>query len=150
MIHKSDYLVIGSGLAGLMFALKVSEYGTVAVVTKSEIDNTNTSYAQGGIATVRKVNDSYESHIKDTLIAGDGICNEDVVRTVVTEGPEQIQSMLSWGVNFDKKQNGDFDLGKEGGHSKNRILHHQDNTGAEIQRALTEKVQYRPAHPACR
>jgi len=141
MTHKSDYLVIGSGLAGLMFALKVSEFGTVTVVTKSKIDNTNTSYAQGGIATVRKVDDSYDSHIKDTLIAGDGICNEDVVRTVVTEGPEMIKDLIEVGAKFDKKEDGTYDLGKEGGHSENRIFHHKDNTGFEIQRALTETVK---------
>lgn len=141
MIHKSDFLVIGSGLAGLMYALKVSKLGTVTVVTKSEIDNTNTGFAQGGIATVQKVNDSYENHIKDTLIAGDGICNEDVVRTVVTEGPEMIKELIELGTEFDKKADGTFDLGKEGGHSENRIFHHKDNTGFEIQRALTEQVR---------
>jgi len=141
MKHKSDYLVIGSGLAGLMFALKASEFGTVTIITKSKIDNTNTSYAQGGIATVKKVNDSYESHISDTLIAGDGICNEDVVRTVVTEGPEMIKDLIKVGAKFDKKEDGTYDLGKEGGHSENRIFHHKDNTGFEIQRALTETVK---------
>jgi len=141
MIHKSDFLVIGSGLAGLMYALKVSEFGTVNIVTKSQIDNTNTSYAQGGIATVQKVNDSYENHIQDTLIAGDGICNEKVVRTVVTEGPEMIKELIKLGAEFDKNADGSFDLGKEGGHSDNRIFHHKDNTGFEIQRALTEQVR---------
>ena len=140
MIHNSDFLVIGSGLAGLMYALKVSEFGTVNIVTKSKIDNTNTSYAQGGIATVQKVNDSYENHIQDTLIAGDGICNEKVVRTVVEEGPEMIKELIELGAEFDKKADGSFDLGKEGGHSENRIFHHKDNTGFEIQRALTEQV----------
>ncbi len=141
MIHKTDFLVIGSGLAGLMYALKVSEFGKVIVVTKSEIDNTNTSFAQGGIASVQKVNDSYEKHIKDTLIAGDGICDEDVVRTVVTEGPEKVKELMELGARFDKKDDGTFDLGKEGGHSDNRIFHHKDNTGFEIQRALTEQVR---------
>jgi len=141
MIHKSDFLIIGSGLAGLMYALKVSEFGTVTIVTKSKIDHTNTSYAQGGIATVRKVDDSYENHINDTLIAGDGICDEDVVRTVVTEGPEMIKDLIEMGAKFDKKADGTYDLGKEGGHSDNRIFHHKDNTGFEIQRALTEQVR---------
>ncbi|NPA67185.1 MAG: L-aspartate oxidase [Chlorobi bacterium] len=141
MVHKTDFLVIGSGLAGLMYALKVSKYGKVTVVTKSKIDNTNTSFAQGGIATVQKVNDSYEKHIKDTLIAGDGICDEDVVRTVVTEGPEMIKDLIELGAEFDKKPDGTYDLGKEGGHSDNRIFHHKDNTGFEIQRALTEQVR---------
>ncbi len=141
MMYKSDFLVIGSGLAGLMYALKISEFGTVNVVTKSRIDNTNTSYAQGGIATVQKVNDSYENHIQDTLIAGDGVCDEDVVRTVITEGPEKIKELIELGARFDKNPDGTYDLGKEGGHSNNRIFHHKDNTGFEIQRALTEQVR---------
>lgn len=141
MIRKSDFLVIGSGLAGLMYAVKISKYGTVSVVTKSQIDNTNTSYAQGGIATVQKVNDSYKKHINDTLIAGDGICDEDVVRTVITEGPEKIKELIAFGTKFDKKADGTYDLGKEGGHSDNRIFHYKDNTGFEIQRALTKQVK---------
>ncbi len=139
-----DVLIIGSGVAGLSAALQIADKRKVAIIAKEKIDNTNTAHAQGGIATVTDKIDSYEKHIKDTLIAGDGLCDEKIVKMVVTEGPEQIQSMLAWGVNFDKKQNGEFDLGKEGGHSKNRILHHQDNTGAEIQRALTEKVRQHP------
>ncbi|MCD6367224.1 MAG: L-aspartate oxidase [Bacteroidales bacterium] len=139
-----DVLIIGSGVAGLSSALQIADKRKVAIIAKEKIDNTNTSYAQGGVATVTDKIDSYEKHIQDTLIAGDGLCNEEIVKMVVSEGHEQIQSMLAWGVNFDKKQNGDFDLGKEGGHSKNRILHHQDNTGAEIQRALTEKVRQHP------
>jgi len=139
-----DVLIVGSGVAGLSSALQIADKRKVAIITKEKIDNTNTSYAQGGIATVTDKIDSYEKHIQDTLIAGDGLCDEKIVNMVVTEGPKQIRSMLAWGVNFDKKQNGDFDLGKEGGHSKNRILHHQDNTGAEIQRALTEKVRRHP------
>ncbi|MCF6365430.1 MAG: L-aspartate oxidase [Bacteroidales bacterium] len=141
MVNKSDFLVIGSGLAGLMYALKVSEFGTVNVITKSKIDNTNTSYAQGGIATVRKVDDSYQKHINDTLIAGDGICDEEVVRTVVTEGPEMINDLIELGAKFDKNSDGTYNLGKEGGHSDNRIFHHKDNTGFEIQRALTDKIR---------
>ncbi len=144
MVHKSDFLVIGSGLAGLMYALKVSKYGTVALVTKSKIDNTNTIYAQGGIASVETDDDSYENHVQDTLIAGDGICDEEVVRTVVSEGPKMIKSLISLGADFDKNEDGTFDLGKEGGHSKNRIFHYKDKTGAEIQRALTEQVLKNP------
>ncbi len=136
-----DVLIIGSGVAGLSSALQIADKQKVAIISKENIDNTNTAYAQGGIATVTDKIDSYKKHIQDTLIAGDGLCDEKIVKMVVKEGPEQIRSLLKWGVNFDKKQNGDFDLGKEGGHSKNRILHHQDNTGAEIQRALTEQVR---------
>ncbi len=139
-----DVLIIGSGVAGLSSALQIADKKKVAIISKENIDDTNTSFAQGGIATVTDKIDSYDKHIQDTIAAGDGLCDEKIVEMVVTEGPERIRSMLEWGVNFDKKQNGDFDLGKEGGHSKNRILHHQDNTGAEIQRALTEKVRQHP------
>ncbi len=139
-----DVIVLGSGVAGLSSALKLADKRKVAIITKEKIEVTNTFYAQGGIATVTDKIDSYEKHIQDTLGTGDGLCNEEIVRMVVTEGPERIKEMLEWGVHFDKNQNGDFDLGKEGGHSKNRILHHRDNTGAEIQRALTDKVRQHP------
>ncbi len=141
-MKKTDFLVIGSGLAGLSFALKVADYGKVCIVTKTNLEETNTSYAQGGIAAVTYEKDSYEKHIKDTLIAGDGICDEEVVKMVVSEAPEQIKELLKWGAKFDKKSDGAFDLAKEGGHSEHRILHHKDNTGFEIQRALNEKVKY--------
>ena len=103
-----DVLIIGSGVAGLSSALQIADKRKVAIIAKGKIDNTNTSYAQGGVATVTDKIDSYEKHIQDTLIAGDGLCDEEIVKMVVTEGPEQIQSMLAWGVNFDKKKNGKF------------------------------------------
>jgi len=141
MIKKYDFLVIGSGLAGTSFALKVAEYGKVAIVSKADLSETNTSYAQGGIAAVTAKSDSFEKHIQDTLIAGDGLCNEKVVRMVVEEAPKQIKELVNWGANFDKKPNGNFDLTKEGGHSEYRVLHHKDNTGFEIQRALVERIK---------
>ncbi len=144
MIHKFDFLVIGSGLAGASFALKVADYGKVAIISKTNLEETNTSYAQGGIAAVTAKADSFEKHIQDTLIAGDGLCNEEVVRMVVEDAPDQIEELINWGTNFDKKPNGDYDLTKEGGHSESRVLHHKDNTGFEIQRVLNEKLKNHP------
>jgi len=144
MKKKVDFLVIGSGLAGLSFALKVAEHGKVCIVTKSELEETNTQFAQGGIAAVTYEPDSYEKHISDTLVAGDGLCNEEVVRQLVKDAPAQIDELIRWGASFDKKLNGDFDLAREGGHSENRILHHKDNTGAEIQEKLSEQVRSHP------
>jgi len=141
MKKSSDFLVIGSGLAGLMYALKVSEYGTVHLITKSKISDTNTNRAQGGIASVAYNPDSYEKHVKDTLIAGDELCDEEVVRRVITDGPEMIKDLINLGAKFDKNHDGTYNLGREGGHSENRIFHHKDNTGEEIQRALTEAVK---------
>ena len=139
-MKKSDFLVIGSGLAGLMYALKVSKYGKVIVITKSKITDTNTNKAQGGIASVYNKPDSYKKHVKDTLTAGDGLCDEKVVRKVITEGPGMIKELIDLGAEFDKNSDGSYNLGREGGHSENRIFHHKDNTGAEIQRAVTESV----------
>jgi len=144
MRHKYDFLVIGSGIAGLSYALKVADYGTVVILTKTNIDETTTRYAQGGIASVTYEPDSFEKHIKDTVSAGDGLCNENIVRKVVTEAPGQIKELIKWGSQFDKDKKGDYDLAKEGGHSEHRILHHKDNTGFEIQRALTEKAISHP------
>lgn len=144
MQKKVDFLVIGSGLAGLSFALKAASLGKVIVLTKSKIHDTNTNWAQGGIAGVTSPMDDYEKHVQDTLIAGDGLCKENIVRIVVTEGPKRIQELLEWGVNFDRNPDGTFRLGKEGGHSEYRILHAQDATGAEIQRVLSEKVLNHP------
>lgn len=140
----TDYLVIGSGLAGLSFALKVAETGTVTIISKTKLDETNTSYAQGGIAAVLNTSksDSFKKHIEDTLIAGAGICDEEAVKKVIEYAPKAIQDLISWGTQFDKEDdNQTFDLHREGGHSKHRILHHQDNTGFEVQRALCEKVR---------
>lgn len=144
MKKEYDFVVVGSGLAGLSFALKVADHGRVAILTKSNLEETNTSYAQGGIAAVTYEPDNYEKHIQDTLIAGDGLCNEEVVRMVVSEAPAQIRELIRWGTNFDKEENGKFDLAREGGHSEHRILHHKDATGFEIQRALTEQIKKHP------
>jgi L-aspartate oxidase len=144
MQKKVDFLVIGSGLAGLSFALKVADHGKVCIVTKSNLEETNTRYAQGGIAAVTYRPDSYKKHIEDTLIAGDGLCDIKVVEMVVREAPKQIEVLIGWGANFDRTSKGDFDLAREGGHSENRILHHKDNTGFEIQRALSNQVRKHP------
>lgn len=135
-----NFLVIGSGIAGLSFALKASQYGKVLIVTKSNEDESNTKYAQGGVAVVVDKQDSFDKHIKDTLIAGDGLCDENVVKVVVTEGPERIQEIIDYGTNFDKTRQGIYDLAKEGGHSEHRVLHYKDITGFEIERALLEQV----------
>ena len=141
---QTDFLVIGSGIAGLSYALKVAQHHPekkVMVITKTRADETNTKYAQGGIAGVTDFeHDSFDKHIQDTLIAGDGLCNPRTVEIVVTEGPERINEIIQWGTRFDKDAEGDFKLGKEGGHSEFRILHHKDVTGKEIERALLETV----------
>ena len=142
--YSCDFLVIGSGIGGLSYALKVADYGKVILITKASLDNTNTSYAQGGIASVMYDPDTFEKHVQDTLICGDGLCNEEVVRMVVSEAPAQISQLIQWGVKFDRRQNGQYDLAREGGHSEHRILHHKDNTGFEIQRALSQKVRLHP------
>jgi L-aspartate oxidase len=144
MTRKFDFLVIGSGLAGISFALKAAPYGKVALLCKSTLDESNTSYAQGGIAAVTYKPDNFEKHIEDTLIAGDGHCNLEAVEKVVKNAPTQIEELLSWGVDFDRAENGQFDLHREGGHSEHRILHHKDNTGYEIQQSLIVKVRQNP------
>jgi len=140
---QSDFLVIGSGIAGLSFALKAAEHGTVAIVTKREVTESATNYAQGGIATVFSQDDTFAAHIEDTLVAGAGICHEDVVKMVVEEGPQIIRELIDWGVNF--TVSGDsYDLTREGGHSQRRILHAEDVTGREIERALVAAAQLNP------
>lgn len=141
MQQKVDFLIIGSGIAGLSYALKVADYGTVFIVTKSNEDESNTKYAQGGIAAVWHDKDTVEKHIQDTLIAGGGLCDEDAVRVVVSEGTERVRELIELGANFDKKKDGNYDLAKEGGHSEHRILHHKDITGYEIERALLAKIR---------
>jgi len=141
---KTDFLVIGSGIAGLSYALKVADYGRVIIITKSDSDESNTKYAQGGIAAVISEKDSFEKHISDTLAAGDGLCDEIVTRMVVTEGPDRIRELIAWGTQFDLNDRGVYDLGKEGGHSEHRILHHKDTTGFEIEQSLIERVQQHP------
>jgi L-aspartate oxidase len=140
-MHKTDFLIIGSGIAGLSYALKVAPYGKVTILTKSDPDETNTKYAQGGIAAVTTESDNFEKHIEDTLICGDGICDEEIVRMVVKEAPERLKELVEWGANFDKRPSGEYDLAKEGGHSEHRILHYKDITGYEIERALLEQVK---------
>ncbi len=143
-MQQIDFLVIGSGIAGLTYALKVANQfpdKKVLVMTKATADETNTKYAQGGIAVVNDLeHDSFEKHIEDTLIAGDGLCNEKVVEIVVKEGPERVQEIIDWGARFDKENDGDYKRGKEGGHSEFRILHHKDVTGREMERALIDAL----------
>ncbi|KAA6340598.1 L-aspartate oxidase [termite gut metagenome] len=145
MAKKFDFLVIGSGIAGMSFALKVAGKGTVALICKTELEEANTYFAQGGIASVTNtLVDNFDKHIEDTLIAGDNISDRNAVEKVIREAPQQIRELISWGVHFDKNEQGEFDLHKEGGHSEFRILHHKDNTGAEIQASLINAVK---AHP---
>jgi len=144
MVKKYDFLVIGSGLAGMSFALKVADKGSVALCCKTGLEEANTFYAQGGIASVTKTTDEFAKHIEDTLVAGDGLCDREVVEMVIREAPEQIDQLVRWGVDFDKDETGHFDLHKEGGHSDFRILHHKDSTGAEIQQALINRVKNHP------
>ena len=141
MKKRTDFLVIGSGIAGLTFALKASAHGKVTIVTKSKLDDANTRYAQGGIAAVFTDPDNFEKHIRDTLIAGDGFCNEKVVRMVVQEAPDRINDLIELGVPFDKKEDGTYDLAKEGGHTEHRILHAKDKTGEAIQQTLMDRVR---------
>ncbi|MEC3881546.1 L-aspartate oxidase [Parapedobacter sp. 10938] len=143
-MHQVDFLVIGSGIAGLSFALKAASHGKVMIITKSNEDESNTKYAQGGVAVVVDKSDSFEKHIADTLIAGDGLCDEKVVENVVREGPKRIQEIIDYGTHFDKKTNGVYDLAREGGHSEHRVLHYKDITGFEIERVLLEKVHENP------
>ena len=146
MVQRFDYLVIGSGIAGMSFALKVANEGkSVALICKAGQEEANTYFAQGGIASVTNLKvDNFEKHIEDTMIAGDWISDRAAVEKVVREAPAQIEALIRWGVNFDKKESGEFDLHKEGGHSEFRILHHADNTGAEIQTSLIETVNNHP------
>ncbi len=141
MTRSVDFLVIGSGIAGLSFALKAAKHGKVLIVTKSNEDESNTKYAQGGVAVVvDKKEDSFEKHIEDTLVAGDGLCDKGIVEVVVKEGPDRIQEIIDYGTNFDMDHEGIFDLAKEGGHSEYRVLHYKDITGLEIERALLEQI----------
>lgn len=140
MEKKVDFLIIGTGIAGLSYALKVAEYGKVCLLSKTKIAETNTLYAQGGIAAVMKEPDSVEKHIMDTIECGNGLCNNDIVRMVAMEGPGKVEELISMGANFDQDKSGEFNLSKEGGHTEHRILHHKDHTGNEIQKVLTEKV----------
>ena len=147
MIRKFDFLIIGGGVAGMSFALKVanSGKGKVAIICKTTLDEANTAKAQGGIASVTNLKvDNFEKHIHDTLVAGDYISDPKAVEHVVRNAPAAIDDLVRWGVHFDKKKDGVFDLHREGGHSEFRILHHADDTGFEIQRGLMEAVRQNP------
>jgi len=145
MVLKYDYLVIGSGIAGMSFALKVASKGRVALICKSSLEEANTFFAQGGVASVTNLAvDNFEKHIEDTMIAGDWLSDRAAVEKVVRNAPSQIEELLKWGVDFDRREDGSFDLHREGGHSEFRILHHADNTGAEIQTSLVEAVKRNP------
>jgi len=139
-----DFLVIGSGVAGLSFAIKVAKYGKVCIATKSKVDDSATSWAQGGIAAVMYTPDSFEKHIQDTIVAGDGLCDERMVRIIIQESTERIKELIRWGTKFDRTKSGRFDLAKEGGHSEYRVLHHKDSTGREIEDTLVHQVRQHP------
>ncbi|TDJ51894.1 MAG: L-aspartate oxidase [Nitrospina sp.] len=139
-----DFLVLGSGLAGLTFALKVAKYGSVALITKDALEESATRYAQGGIASVMAEDDSVDLHVSDTIEAGRGLCQEDVVRCIIREGPAQIRELIQLGAQFTRTGSKDFHLTREGGHSKRRILHADDLTGWEIERTLIEAVRNQP------
>lgn len=141
MHQNFDFLVIGTGIGGLSYALKVAEHGRVAVISKTVIEETNTKYAQGGIASVTYKPDTFNKHIEDTLNAGNYLNNREIVDLVVKNAPARIKELIAWGTKFDRTAEGYFDLAKEGGHNENRILHHKDNTGLEIQKTLINKVK---------
>ena len=143
MTRRYDYLVIGSGIAGMSFALKAARRGhKVAIICKTTLEEANTYYAQGGVASVTNLEvDDFDKHIHDTMVAGDWLSDPAAVEKVVRNAPSQIRELVGWGVDFDKKADGNFDLHREGGHSEFRILHHADNTGAEIQLSLVKRVR---------
>ncbi|MCH2391957.1 MAG: L-aspartate oxidase [Nitrospinales bacterium] len=144
MIIEKDFLVIGSGIAGLTFALKASQFGSVAIVSKNELDESATLYAQGGIASVMTDDDSFELHADDTIESGRGLCREDVVRIICREGPSHVRELIDLGVKFTRVRGEDYHLSREGGHSRDRILHANDLTGREIERAMLEAIDRRP------
>ncbi|MCP3098547.1 L-aspartate oxidase [Myxococcus sp. K15C18031901] len=144
MPHRFDFLVLGGGVAGLSFALQAARHGTVAVLTKRERSESNTAYAQGGIASVLAPTDSFDAHIEDTLVAGAGLCHRDAVEVTVREGPGRIRELVQLGAEFDRHTSGEFDLTREGGHSARRIIHAHDLTGREVQRALLAKCDETP------
>src|SRR3989440_527670 len=142
-MKQYDFVVIGSGIAGLTFALKAARQGSVAVITKRKGADTNTAWAQGGVACVTSDEDSFALHVRDTLDAGAGLCDEEVVRTMVSEGPARIQELIGLGLRFDEREvsgHRELDLGKEGGHSKRRVLHVRDVTGKQIENTLLREL----------
>jgi len=146
MVYKYDFLVIGSGIAGMSFALKAAAFGRVALICKTDLGEANTALAQGGVASVTNLEvDNFDKHINDTMIAGDWLSDREAVERVVKGAPEQIRFLTDNGVDFDRDPQGRFDLHREGGHSEFRILHHADNTGFEIQQSLIERVKADPA-----
>ena len=150
-MKEYDFVVIGSGIAGLSFALKAANHGSVAVITKRKGSDTNTAWAQGGIACVTSDEDSFELHVRDTLEAGAGLCDERVVRAIVTEGPQRIRDLVELGLQFDEREisgHRELDLGKEGGHSKRRVLHVRDVTGKEIENTLLARAGPAITRPA--
>jgi len=141
---KTDVLIIGGGISGLSLAIKLSELSNecnIIIITKENLEECSTYYAQGGVACVWDDSDDFENHIRDTLIAGDDLCDESVVREIITQAPERIKDLIDWGVNFTKDENGNYRLGKEGGHSERRVLHVKDFTGQSIESTLIEKVK---------
>ena len=144
MTHRFDFLVIGSGIAGLSYALHVAKYGTVGIVTKKEKRESNTNYAQGGIAAVMSIADSFDLHVADTLSTGQGICHRDAVDVMVREGPDRLRELIEIGVQFTRRGD-ELDLGREGGHSINRIVHAKDLTGREIETALLRAIAQQPS-----
>ncbi len=145
MMQTYDYLVLGSGSAGLSFALRVSQHGRVALITKKDRTDSNTNWAQGGIAGVMGADDNPELHVQDTLIAGAGLCHEDAVRVLVTEGPDRIRELMAFGAEFNRDPDGALALGREGGHSRRRIIHTADLTGKEVERTLVEAARKHPS-----
>src|SRR6266704_1464510 len=149
-MKQFDFLVLGSGIAKLSFALKVAPLRRVAIVTKKDRAESNTNYAQGGIAAVTSKEDSFEFHVRDTMEAGAGLCKENAVRTIIEEGPARIAELIQLGMHFSERENPhsngarELDLGKEGGHAKRRILHAKDVTGREIERALLAAIALQP------
>ena len=141
---KTDFLVIGSGIAGLSFALKVADYGDVIIITKKSDSESSTNYAQGGIASALGRDDSMDKHVADTVSVGEGLCDEDVVKLVVDNGPAIIKQLVEWGCRFTLESNGGYSLGREGGHTQNRIVHANDLTGREIEKSLIASIKEHP------
>lgn len=141
---ETHFLIIGSGVAGISLAIKLSEKfpdKNITVATKSNREESNTKYAQGGIAIVTHTEDSYKKHIEDTLICGDGLCDKEVVKMVIKDGPKRLKELIKWGAEFDKNNKNELDLGKEGGHSDHRVVHHKDQTGYEIEKTILSQAK---------